>query len=492
MATPAARMNARADTDAVELISESRDRAGRRLGGRDFWVSIVVAASFVAVAVPLAVLAPTERSPSLLLLGALVASYAFASRVHFEIGIGFAVPTQLIFVPMLFLAPPALAPLLVVLALLLGGVPENLRGQWHLGRSVVLVSNGWHALGPALVLVAAGEPPADWHSNWPVFAAALAAQFAFDLLSSTARGLALGVSVRPHLPAVGLAYLVDLALAPIALALAYAAREREFAFLLAVPLLGLFAFFARERRSRIDHAVELGQAYRGTAFLLGDVVEADDAYTGSHSRDVVELVLSVADELGIDPRERRKAEFAALLHDVGKIRIPGEIINKAGPLDDDDWVLMRTHTTEGERMLKRIGGLLAEVGTIVRSCHERWDGGGYPDGLAGEEIPRVARIVFTCDAFNAMTTTRSYRKAISVEEAVAELRRCAGSQFDPLVVDALVRVVERPPQNQGVPAHVDEPLEGPVSVAVEDEASRSSRLDPANQARARASSGSIV
>ena len=172
------------------------------------------------------------------------------------------------------------------------------------------------------------------------------------------------------------------------------------------------------------------------------MVEADDAYTGSHSRGVVELSLAVSDRLGLGFEQRRNVEFAALLHDVGKIAVPNEIINKEGPLDEAEWEVMQPHTIEGERMLKRIGGVLAEVGRIVRASHEDFDGSGYPDGLAGEEIPIEARIVTCCDAFSAMTTTRSYRKAMSTEAAIAELRRCAGTQFDPQVVGALVELVE--------------------------------------------------
>jgi HD-GYP domain-containing protein (c-di-GMP phosphodiesterase class II) len=192
---------------------------------------------------------------------------------------------------------------------------------------------------------------------------------------------------------------------------------------------------------RIDHALELSSAYRGTAFLLGDVVEADDAYTGSHSRDVVSLVLGVCDDLRLGARDRRDAEFTALLHDVGKIRVPAEIINKPGKLTPEERAVIETHTILGEELLAKVGGLLGNVGTIVRSCHEDWDGTGYPDGLEGEEIPLVARIVRTCDAFSAMTTDRSYRKARPVAEAVEELRRCAGTDFDPQTVEALARVV---------------------------------------------------
>ena len=206
-------------------------------------------------------------------------------------------------------------------------------------------------------------------------------------------------------------------------------------------MLLLFSTFARERQRRIDNALELSSAYRGTAMLLGDVIEADDEYTGSHSRDVVDLVVSVADRLGLGAGERRQAEFAALLHDVGKVKIPAEIIHKPGALDDDEWQLMKTHTVLGEQMLRQIGGLLGEVGGIVRSCHERWDGTGYPDSLAGGEIPLAARIVCACDAWSAMTTDRSYRAARSDAEAAAELRACAGTHFDPDVVGALLHVV---------------------------------------------------
>ena len=210
--------------------------------------------------------------------------------------------------------------------------------------------------------------------------------------------------------------------------------------LLIVPLATVLAVLSRERQARVDQALELSSAYRGTAMLLGDVVEADDAYTGSHSRGVVELSLAVSDRLGLDHRQRRNVEFAALLHDVGKIAVPKEIINKPGPLDPEEWQVMYRHTIDGEEMLNRVGGVLSEVGRIVRSSHEHYDGSGYPDGLAGEEIPIEARIVTCCDAFSAMTTTRSYRKAMPLEAALAEVRACAGTQFDPQVAEALAVV----------------------------------------------------
>jgi putative nucleotidyltransferase with HDIG domain len=208
-----------------------------------------------------------------------------------------------------------------------------------------------------------------------------------------------------------------------------------------VPLLGLLAMFAHERHQRLQSMLELSSAYRGTALVLGDVIEADDGYTGEHCKSVVGLALDLADQLGLGPERQRNLEFAALLHDVGKIAIPKEIINKPGKLDPDEWTIIKTHTVEGQKMLERVGGFMRQVGIIVRSHHERWDGGGYPDGLAGESIPLEARIITCCDSWNAMRTDRPYRKALSHDVALAELLSGAGGQFDPGVVGAFVAMV---------------------------------------------------
>jgi putative nucleotidyltransferase with HDIG domain len=172
------------------------------------------------------------------------------------------------------------------------------------------------------------------------------------------------------------------------------------------------------------------------------VLEADDEYTGTHSHHVVELAAAVAGQLGLDRRRSHLVELGALLHDVGKIRIPKEILLKPGPLDDAEFEEMKRHTIYGQQLLDRVGGPLSQVGAIVRASHERFDGNGYPDGLSGRGIPLESRIVGTCDAFSAMTTDRPYRAAMPLADAVAELRRCAGSQFDPAVVDALCAVLE--------------------------------------------------
>jgi HD-GYP domain-containing protein (c-di-GMP phosphodiesterase class II) len=438
---PSARREADLDPARDQPIEDGRARRRERLGNREFWASAATGGLFLVVALPfaLAYQSPTALSPFLLL--ALVGMYALAYNVEFEVGPGLAPASELVFVPMLFLLPADFVPLAVAAGIMLGNVLELSRGGIRLERMLGRLGEASHSLGPALVLAAAGEPAPAEAAVW-VLVAALAAQFAADFVSATTyTRIALGISPRVFIKDLSVAWSVDGALAPIGLLAAFAAVQRDGAFLLVLPLVALLRTFARERRARVDHALELSHAYRGTALLLGDVVEADDAYTGSHSRDVVSLSVAVADELGLDARGRRDTEFVALLHDVGKIRIPNEIINKPGPLTPEERAVVETHTVVGEEMLERVGGVLGNVGHLVRSCHERFDGAGYPDRLAGEQIPLVARIICACDAYSAMTTDRPYRAGRPPEEAFAELQRCAGTHFDPVVVGALERVL---------------------------------------------------
>jgi putative nucleotidyltransferase with HDIG domain len=418
------------------LLAETRERARQGLARRERATILGFSGAFLGVAGALAVLAPAERAFDPLLAVVLVLAYAFVARVEFSAGAGAVVPTQVVFVPLLLLAPTPLAPLLVACALVLTDASPFSAPR----RAFAALADAWFAVAPALVLVLAGAETPEWeHAPW--YAVALVVQLAGDALITVARArLSLGVRPVVMRHELALVYRVDVLLAPIGLLAAFGAAEQPYAVLLVLPLVALFGLFAREREARIDGAIELSSAYKGTALLLGDVIEADDQYTGEHTKDVVELTLQVADALGVDEETRRGAEFGALLHDVGKIRIPNAIINKPGPLDDDEWVVMKTHTIEGQRMLERVGGALARVGEVVRASHERWDGAGYPDGLSGESIPLAARIVSACDAYNAMTTDRSYRRALPVADAVAELERCAGSQFDPAVVAALVAI----------------------------------------------------
>jgi putative nucleotidyltransferase with HDIG domain len=272
------------------------------------------------------------------------------------------------------------------------------------------------------------------------------------------------MSTRIQFAVLARVYMVDAMLTPVGLMAAFAAQDNAYRTLLVLPLIGLIAIFAEERQMNISTALELSSAYRGTALLLGDVLEDKDAYTASHSHGVVALSLMVADKLRLDPAARRRVEFGALLHDIGKIAVPAEIINKPGPLDDEEWAVMKLHTVEGQQMLDRVGGVLGEVGRVVRSSHEHFDGSGYPDHLAGNAIPVEARIVACCDAFSAMTTTRSYRKAMSLEAAREELIRNSGTQFDPEVVDALLAII-RDEQIAVLPAGVDAETPAPAHSA---------------------------
>jgi len=429
---------------AQALLEAGRERSRSRAHDRAFWSRWISAAGYLAAAVTFAILVPPGQPFSIISFVALAISYALAMRVQFEIGPGFAIPTELVFIPMLFALPARSVPIAVLVGLLLGQLPDVMR---HRAPAVSLASaagSGWFALAPAAVVAAAGDPPATAR-QFPLLIAALVAQSACDFLSSTAREFA-ALGIRPHtlLGAMKWVFGVDALLAPVGFAAAIAGRSSSFGLVLPLPLLLLIRWFAAERRAGLDSAVELSQAYRGTALLLGDFIEADDAYTANHSRDVVSLTLAVADQLNLSAQDRRYAEFAALLHDVGKIRVPDEILLKPGPLTLEERKLMETHVLTGEEILTKVGGMLGHIGHLVRSCHERWDGNGYPDGLAGEEIPLIARIVSCCDAYSAMTTDRPYRTALPLQTAVGELTACAGTQFDPAVVAALLERLSDP------------------------------------------------
>ncbi|HYG97061.1 MAG TPA: HD-GYP domain-containing protein [Solirubrobacterales bacterium] len=430
-------------TNPEQLFARGRSRELSKAEGRERAVERTAGVAFLLTALGMAVFMDSPRGLEIVPLAVLVVAYVVACQARFDIADGYTVPTELVLVPMLFLLPTPIVPLVVSLSWGLGRLIDYASGRTSVHRAFHVFGDCWHAVGPALLIAAFGAQAFSWDA-WPVYLLAFAAQLGFDFAATAARARLIdrtppAAVLRMIAPVYGL----DAALAPIGLLAAVAALQTGPAVcLVVIPLALVLAVLSRERQTRIEQALTLSEAYQGTALLLGDVVEADDAYTGSHSRGVVELSLAVSDRLGLGFDQRRNVEFAALLHDVGKIAVPNEIINKKGPLDEAEWKVMHQHTIEGERMLKRIGGVLAEVGTIVRASHEDFDGSGYPDGLAGEEIPIEARIVTCCDAFSAMTTTRSYRKAMSTEAAIAELRACAGTQFDPEVVAALVDLVE--------------------------------------------------
>jgi putative nucleotidyltransferase with HDIG domain len=188
---------------------------------------------------------------------------------------------------------------------------------------------------------------------------------------------------------------------------------------------------------------ELQHAYLATVSMLADAVEAKDPYTHGHCEMVSRYARLLADELGLSEFERAVVCYAALLHDVGKIGVSDGVLNKPGPLLPEERELVRSHVRVGHDLLRTIPAL-ESVADAVLHHHEWWDGTGYPDGLRGESIPMPARIVAVVDAFGAMVTRRSYKEAYSEEHARDELRRAAGTQFDPHVVEAFVKILDTP------------------------------------------------
>ncbi len=188
--------------------------------------------------------------------------------------------------------------------------------------------------------------------------------------------------------------------------------------------------YAEKNSGRVSARVQ-------SARVLRRAMEAWDEELGAHTGDVAALAAGVARRLGLDDDEVERVATAAELHDVGKIAIPRAILNKPGPLDADEWSFMRRHTLIGERIAQGAPALSGVAG-LIRSSHERWDGDGYPDGLAGDAIPLGAQILFVCDAFSAMTTDRCYKRGMPVADAIAELRLYSGSQFAPAVVEAFM------------------------------------------------------
>jgi diguanylate cyclase (GGDEF)-like protein len=174
-----------------------------------------------------------------------------------------------------------------------------------------------------------------------------------------------------------------------------------------------------------------------------------------HTSDVARLTQKTAQRLGLSTKDVRRIAIAAELHDIGKTAIPDAILNKPGPLDDDEWAFMRRHTLVGERIISAAPSL-APAGELVRSSHERYDGGGYPDALSGDEIPLGSRIIAVCDAFSAMVSDRAYRPGMPVAQAIAELRHCSGTQFHAEIVDAFCAMLKQSDQaNNATAAPLD-------------------------------------
>ncbi|MDQ6816834.1 MAG: HD-GYP domain-containing protein [Actinomycetota bacterium] len=432
-------MSLKPSLEDQQLLAETFRRAGARMTARERLSESVTGCGFVAAAAAIWWTQPPDSFaflPAALCLLVMV----LATRVRFDIPFGFTVPTQLAFVPLLFAMPLAIVPPAVVAALALARLPDVFAKEIRAIRLLQVVGNSWFAIGPVAAFALANTQPRD--AGALLLIAALAAQFSVDFSISTLRfWIGRGATLSEQLRETWV-YAIDAGLSGIALVIAAEIHSNPAAALAPVPVLALLAALGRERHERLENLLELNNAYRGTALVLGNIVEADDGYTGEHCKSVVELALALGEALGLKAEQQRNLEFAALLHDVGKIAIPKEIINKPGKLDPDEWAIIRTHTIEGQKILDQVGGFMHTVGLIVRAHHEHWDGAGYPDKLAGDEIPLEARIIAVCDTWNAMRTDRSYRRALPHNAALAELLSNAGAQFDPRVVTTFRTILQ--------------------------------------------------
>lgn len=189
---------------------------------------------------------------------------------------------------------------------------------------------------------------------------------------------------------------------------------------------------------------QLKESYEDTVRALAAALRSKDTETQSHVDRVTRWSVAVGERLGLSGRELADVEYGATFHDIGKIGVPDEILHNTDKLSDDEWKVIKQHTLWGERIIKPVG-FLSNVAKIVRHSHEHWDGSGYPDQLVGPEIPLASRIIFTCDAFDAMLSERSYQKAMELRQAMDRLQELSGVHFDPKVVDALIAVVKASP-----------------------------------------------
>ncbi|MBV9213738.1 MAG: HD domain-containing protein [Actinobacteria bacterium] len=206
-------------------------------------------------------------------------------------------------------------------------------------------------------------------------------------------------------------------------------------------LLAELAELAAAALEQSEDRLQMNELMQAHVVALAAAMDMRDRRTARHSEDVVRLALCVGELMHLEPASLLELEFAARLHDVGKIRVPDAVLHKPGPLNHTEYDIIRCHSAWGAETLASIPGLQA-VAAVVRFHHERWDGTGYPDGLRGARIPLASRIICVCDAYAAMTADRPYRPAMSPEDALNEVRQGSGTQFDPMIVSAVAEVVE--------------------------------------------------
>ena len=299
-----------------------------------------------------------------------------------------------------------------------------------------------------LVYVALGGVPGDLVLSLPMILPLAACGLTYFLVNLTAVTLVMaivqGVSLRDMwLTNVRWVIPQYAMLTPLAIFLAYMYKTTY----IIGAVMFLAPFFAARYSMKLY--MDMRQDYLSTISALIQAVEAKDPYTRGHSEAVRRYTMAIARQLGLAGDVAERLEYASLLHDIGKIGVAETILRKPGRLTDDEYLEIKAHPAIGANIVQKLRLLGQEAGT-VRSHHEWLNGRGYPDGISGDAIPIGARIIGVADAYDAMTSDRPYRRTMSTAEAIAELRRCAGSQFDPQVVEALVATLE---EQQGAPTN---------------------------------------
>lgn len=361
-----------------------------------------------------------------------------------------------------FLLPPAAAALVAVPGALLSPVerrPRSVRRIWRAAQLVVAVwaASGVHwALGGRDAVVASDFP----YALAPAGAAVLAFCLVLTVLDGGILALAERVPVRLAWRGLFVRSLAPIAvhgLAGLMMAVLWRSPYGPVAALLVLlPMCVSWWAFAQYHRERAAH--------QATIRALVQAVDIKDGYTRGHSERVGQASMMIARELGMDEGRIEVLRFAGILHDVGKLGVPTRLLRKDGPLTPEERRVIELHPEYGHEMVRGIS-FLGEARAAVLHHHERLDGSGYPYGLVGSQIPESARVVAVADAFDAMTSTRSYRRARPVSAALEELERCAGSQFDPRMVIALVRALGRYGWHPAVTADEERPPRprGPVA-----------------------------
>ncbi|QNS04213.1 HD-GYP domain-containing protein [Streptomyces xanthii] len=416
-------------------------------------------------------LSPRTPWPSVVLLAAVYAVCEHAGRLRI---VGRRAPQDMgTFFPVLlagaFLLPPAAAALVAVPGALLGRVeqrPRALRRTWRAARLALAcwaAAQAFALLGGAAAVSAPRFP----YALVPCGAGALVFCAALTLLDGAILATAERVPLRSAWRGLfgrTLAPVVVHGLAGMMMAVLWAGAYGPLASLLVLlPMYISCWVFAQYQRERAAH--------QATIRALVQAVDIKDGYTRGHSERVGQASMMIARELGMAEERVEVLRFAGILHDVGKLGVPTRLLRKDGPLTPEERKVIELHPEYGHEMVRGIG-FLGEARAAILHHHERLDGSGYPYGLAGAQIPEFARVVAVADAFDAMTSTRTYSRARPVDVALAELDRCAGSQFDPVMVGALTRVLSRDGWHPVVtadetalpaPRGTDLPVPGPAS-----------------------------